>query len=209
MPNASSAETQKQILDVAEVAIAKHGYAGTTLRNIVSQANVNLAAVHYHFGSKEDLFRSVIERIAEPIVSGQLSALAALEESSDGQPLSVEDILRAYVQPGFDYTVHREAHPMRAQFFGRCRTEPEPVQSIAEKQFRPSTEKFLDALQRALPDQTRSQLDWKLDLVVSSLIRTLGRAGKPGALIKTDTPEDVDQALSKLITFLVPGMMSN
>ncbi|MEM9948325.1 MAG: TetR/AcrR family transcriptional regulator [Cyanobacteria bacterium P01_D01_bin.36] len=205
MSQASSKETKAQILDVAEGEMAQNGYAGTTLRNIVSKANVNLAAVHYHFGSKEDLFRAVITRIAEPIVSGQLSALAELEANNQ-EPLSVEEILRAYVAPGFDCTVRKDAHPMRSQFFGRCRTEPEPIQSIAATQFQPGVQKFLDALQRALPDQTRSQLTWKLDLVVSSLIRVLGQAGKPGALITTDSPEDIEQAMTKLISFLIPGI---
>jgi len=208
MPQASSTETKEQILDVAESEIAQNGYAGTTLRNVVNKANVNLAAIHYHFGSKEDLFKAVLARTAEPIVSGQIANLAALKEKSK-EPLAVEDILRAYIEPGFACTIRKDAHPMRSQFFGRCRTEPEPVQSIAGEHFQPGTQKFLDALQRALPDQSRSQLTWKLDLVVSSLIRVLGQAGKPGALIATDTPEDIEQAMTKLIAFLLPGMQNS
>ncbi|MEO0768476.1 MAG: helix-turn-helix domain-containing protein, partial [Cyanobacteria bacterium J06649_4] len=92
MSHASSLETKEQILDVAEDAIAQHGYAGTTLRKVVSQAGVNLAAVHYHFGSKEDLFRAVIRRISQPIVSTQLQDLEALLSQSN-EPPSVEAIL--------------------------------------------------------------------------------------------------------------------
>lgn len=207
MPHASSVETKEQILDVAERAIAENGYAGTTLRSVVSKANVNLAAIHYHFGSKEDLFKAVIARMAQPIVSGHLNALEAILAETDTP--SVEAILRAYLQSSFDYvTYSAKTHPTRAQFMGRCRTEPDPVQSIADKQFRPSTEKFLDALQRALPDQTRSQLKWKLDLVVTSLIRVLGEAGKPHALLNDTTPEGIESALSKLIAFLLPALES-
>lgn len=71
MPRASSQEIKEQILDVAESAIARDGYAGTTLRNIVGQAKVNLAAVHYHFGSKEDLLKAVLARISQPIEIGR------------------------------------------------------------------------------------------------------------------------------------------
>ncbi len=217
MPHASSIDTQEQILDVAECLLAENGYAGTTLRNVVSRANVNLAAVHYHFGSKEDLLKAVLARISGPVVSGQLAALEALmaNESTDGalctgKRLSVEAILRAYLEPALICaTSCRDAHPLRGQFIGRSRTEPEPMQSIAAEQFRPSTEKFLDALQRALPDQSRSQLTWKLDLVVACLIRSLFKAGQPGALLSASTPGGFEQALAKLIAFLTPGLESD
>ncbi len=208
MAHASSIETQEQILDVAESAIAQHGYAGTTLRQIVSKANVNLAAVHYHFGSKEDLLRAVMARISQPIVSGQLAALEALIENS-AQPLSVEEILRAYLSPAlFCVVQHHQARPARAQFIGRSRTEPEPVQKIAHEQFGPGTEKVLDALQRALPHQPRAQIEWKLDLVVTCLIRVLAQAGKPGALLVESTDQDFEMAVSKLVAFVLPGMES-
>ncbi len=214
MPHASSVETKEQILDVAESAIAQNGYAGMTLRSVVSQANVNLAAVHYHFGSKEDLLSAVLARISEPIVREQLAALekltAVTDTSTTNTPPTVEALLSAYLGPALTCAMRcTESHPLRGQFVGRCRTEPEPVQSIADAQFRPSTEKFLDAFQRALPDQTRSQLTWKLDLVVASLIRSLGQAGKPGALLSATSPEDTEQAIAKLVAFLTPGLQSN
>lgn len=205
----STLETKEQILEVAECAIAQNGYAGTTLRNIVGQANVNLAAVHYHFGSKEELLTAVLARISEQIVAGQLAALDELLADSD-DALSVDAILRAYLGPPLTCAMKNcQAHPMRAQFIGRCRTEPDPVRSIADRQFRPSTQRFLDVLQRALPQQSRSQLTWKLDLVVSSLVRVLGEAGKPGALLTAYSSESVDLALMKLVGFLKVGLESN
>lgn len=206
MATAASLDTKEQILNVAEQAIAEHGYAGTTLRNVVSKAQVNLAAVHYHFGSKEALFQAVVARIAVPMVAQQLTLLATVMTQTDGSP-SVEAILRAYLAPAFEIVVYdKKARPARAQFVGRCRTEPEPVQSIAAQQFGRGTEKFLDAFQRALPEQSRSQLKWKLDLVVTSLVRVLGEAGKPGALLTGSAAEDIEGALAKLIAFVMPGL---
>lgn len=206
MPRASSQEIKEQILDVAEGAIARDGYAGTTLRNIVGQANVNLAAVHYHFGSKEDLLRAVLARISQPIVAAQLVALEQLMANGD-RPLTVEAILRAYLSPALSCVVqHHKARPLRAQFIGRSRTEPDPVQQIAADQFRPGTDKVLDVLQRALPDQSRSQLEWKLDLVVACLVRVLAQSGKPGALLIENTDDAFEAAVSKLIAFVLPGL---
>ena len=209
MAIAASSDTKEQILDVAEQVLAEYGYAGTTLRNIVSKAKVNLAAVHYHFGSKEALFKAVVARIAEPMVTQQLAMLADVMEQADGSP-SVEAILNAYLAPAFEVVAQDEKRqPLRAQFVGRCRTEPEPVQSIAGQQFEKGTEKFLDALQRALPEQSRSQLTWKLDLVVTSLVRVLGEAGKPGAMLTGSSPEDIETTLAKLISFVTPGLENN
>lgn len=209
MATAASLDTKEQILNVAEQAIAEHGYAGTTLRSVVSKAQVNLAAVHYHFGSKEALFQAVVARIAEPMVAQQITLLAAVMTETDGSP-SVEAILRAYLAPAFKIVAHdQKARPARAQFIGRCRTEPEPVQSIADQQFRRGTEKFLDAFQRALPEQSRSQLKWKLDLVVTGLVRVLGEAGKPGALLTGTAAEDIEGALAKLIAFVIPGLKAS
>lgn len=125
---------------------------------------------------------------------------------TDGSP-SVEAILRAYLAPAFEIVVYdQKTRPARAQFIGRCRTEPEPVQNIAAQQFDRGTEKFLDAFQRALPEQSRSQLKWKLDLVVTSLVRVLGESGKPGALLIGSTAEDIEGALAKLVAFVMPGL---
>ena len=206
---ATASATKEQILDVAERAIAQNGYAGTTLRSIVKEAGVNLAAVHYHFGSKEGLYEALIARIAQPIVSEQIAILDKLEAETDG-PLSVKEILQAYLAPSVSPVMQgKKMKGERCQFIGRCRTEPEPLKTITDKQFQESTERYLDALQRSLPHQTRAQLDWKLDLVVTCLIRVLAETGKPDALIASSQPDDVKAAIAQLTKFLIPGLESN
>ena len=48
-------EKQIHILDVAEKLIAKKGFEGTSIRDISSQANINVAMISYYFGSKEKM----------------------------------------------------------------------------------------------------------------------------------------------------------
>src|SRR5262245_57627094 len=64
---APGVETRTRLLDVAELLFAERGYHGVSLREIVSAAEVNVAAAHYHFGSKEELFEQVFSRCAEPV----------------------------------------------------------------------------------------------------------------------------------------------
>ena len=52
-------KTQERILDVAERHFAHRGYYGASLRSITTEAGVQLALVHYHFKSKEQLYRAV------------------------------------------------------------------------------------------------------------------------------------------------------
>lgn len=203
----STHETKEQIITVAERLFADKGFAGTTLRNVVNEAGVNLAAVNYHFGSKEELFRAVVARFARPVVERELSLLSELKAGAELP--SVDEILTALLQPSLEILSEGEGSRLvRARFMGRCRTEPEPIQSIADQEFAPVTEAFLDLLQRVLPEQSRSQLWWKLDLVIAALIRVLTEAGQPHALLKSNHPEYIQETTQQLVRFLSPGMRS-
>jgi AcrR family transcriptional regulator len=203
----SSTETKEQIIAVAERLFAERGFAGTTLRTVVSEAGVNLAAVHYHFGSKEELFRAVVRRFSHPVIEQELHLLSELKARSELP--SVEAILTVVLKPSLEIlTQEQDAQLMQAQFMGRCRTEPKSIQRIANDEFAVVTEACLDLLQRVLPEQSRSQLYWKLDLVIASLIRVLTEAGQPDALLKSNSPEDIQATTQQLVKFLSPGMRS-
>jgi len=58
-------ETRKRILEAAAVVFADHGFAATTIRMICGRAQVNLAAVNYHFGTKEGLYRDVLRYVRQ------------------------------------------------------------------------------------------------------------------------------------------------
>lgn len=205
MASAASADTKEQLLNVAEQLIAERGYAGTTVRAIATQAKANLAAVNYHFGSKEDLFKAIFSRIAKPIVAQQLAILDDLQKQ-ESLP-SVEEILTAFLKPCFQKIVQDESfRTVRAQFMGRCWSEPEPLQNIASGEFMESRLAFLNILQQVIPDCSRRELNWKLDLVIATLIRVQNEAGKPESLLKSSQPEDVDYAVQYLVRFLTPGM---
>ncbi|MGB7445287.1 MAG: TetR/AcrR family transcriptional regulator, partial [Coleofasciculaceae cyanobacterium] len=150
MGSVTPTDTKEQILNVAERLFAEQGFSGTSLRSVVREAQVNLAAVHYHFGSKEELFRAVVARIAKLVVRAQLELLAKCEAQSE--PPSVEVILEAFLTPPLQTILTCKEHGMnRARFLGRCRTEPDPIQTIAKEEFQTCEQSFLDVLQRSLP----------------------------------------------------------
>lgn len=58
--NTEASETRTRILEAAAAVFAEHGFSATTIRMISGRAKVNLAAVNYHFGNKEGLYREVL-----------------------------------------------------------------------------------------------------------------------------------------------------
>lgn len=198
-------DTKEQILNVAERQFAEKGYAGTTLRGVIKEAGVNIAAVHYHFGSKEELFVAVVQRVANQMVPAQIQELAKYKNQEE--PPSVEDIMQAFFAPPLRMISQMgEAGVIRAQFIGQCRAEPLPIQQLADKEFHESQLNFLDILQRALPGQTRLELEWKLDLVIAILVRTLNQVGQSSKVITGNSSEEVEIAISRLVKFVSEGM---
>src|SRR5437773_139903 len=98
-------ETRTRILDAAEALFMQHGFEGTSMRLLTGQAGVNLAAVNYHFGSKDALIEAVFRRRLDPMNAARIGELERLEKDSRertaGAParLATEAIIRAFVGP--------------------------------------------------------------------------------------------------------------
>jgi AcrR family transcriptional regulator len=119
--------TKLKLLDVAEQLVAEHGFDLVSLRAVTARAGVNLAAVNYHFGTREGLFQALVERRVAPINRERLAVLDRLEaEAGDGGDLRLEDVLEAFFRPVV--TIYRDSLRRREVFFrfmGRCVAESE------------------------------------------------------------------------------------
>src|SRR5436190_10821825 len=91
--------TKEKILDTAESLFMEHGFEATGLRQITTAAGVNLAAVHYHFGSKEELFQAVLTRRLDPMNQERLELLDDLEQHAGNKRLTCEAIIGAMFIP--------------------------------------------------------------------------------------------------------------
>lgn len=67
--------TKERILETTERLLAEHGFEAVTLRDITTAAEVNVAAVNYHFGSKEKLFEEIQCRYVNPVNDERLRML--------------------------------------------------------------------------------------------------------------------------------------
>lgn len=151
----ASEDTREKLLNAAEQLFARNGISATTLRALTRKAAVNLAAVHYHFGSKEALLDAVVERRAAPMNAARLRALDELERlAGSGEPRA-EDILRAFFLAGLRSLEKErpETIDLLTRLSARISAEPpEAIEALVRKHFGAVMRRFLEALQRALPE---------------------------------------------------------
>ena len=89
---------RREILDHAEALFAERGFFGTSVRDLTGRAGVRLAAINYHFGTKEELFRSVLLRRAEELRSERQQLLAAIAKRGSAAART-RAIVTAFVAP--------------------------------------------------------------------------------------------------------------
>lgn len=199
--------TKERILDTAERLFAQHGYAATSLRSIIAEAGVNLAAVHYHFHSKEALLEAVILRRAVPANHERLALLDQFESEAAGKPISLEKVIEAFVAP----TLHISSNPQSGgmvfmKLLGRLHAEGDLLPGILTSQFGEMLQRFGAALRRALPDLPPEELFWRLNLAIGALAQTLRGGSKDLETISDlSLSFNSETALERLVAFLSAG----
>ena len=98
-------ETRTRILDAAEELFMQHGFEGTSMRLLTGKAQANLAAVNYHFGSKDALIEAVFRRRLDPMNASRIAELDRLEKEAGGQALSPQQI-KMFLEKCFQTDFH-------------------------------------------------------------------------------------------------------
>ena len=203
-------ETRTRILDAAEELFMQHGFEGTSMRLLTARAGVNLAAVNYHFGSKDALIEAVFRRRLDPMNAARLGALEKAEADAGDRPLAPEAIIRAFV--GESLRMAEDARGGGRNFIrllGRTYTEPaKQIRALIGQMYAPTMERYKAALERALPQMPRDELVWRMHFMFGTLSYTLA-ATDAVQLIAGFKPEDRHDARlleDRLTTFLVAGL---
>lgn len=198
-------DTRTRILDAAEELFSEHGLDRVSIRDITKEAKVNLAAINYHFGSKEDLVSAVFERRVVPVNHARLAALDAVEKAAGKKSPKLEEILGAFIRPtiavSLDPSKNNKAF---SKLFGRCLSEPSPeVEALLVRQFKPLVDRMDAALLKALPHASRSELFWRMKFTFGALHHWL--LTKDKFLPDWVEPADVEEQTQKLISYAVAG----
>lgn len=180
-----SGGTKARILDAAEDLFIEHGFEAMSMRQITSRAAVNLAAVNYHFGSKEALIHAMLSRRLDQLNEERLRILDRFDAQL-GPHVTCEHVLGAMFIPA----LQASRDPQRGgraflRLIGRAYTDPSAfVRNFLTAHYASVAGRFFDAFQRALPNLPRAELGWRLHYAIGAL---------SGALAGAETESLIDE----------------
>lgn len=208
-PRLSQADTKTRILDAAETLFVQGGFESMSMRQITSAAGVNLAAVNYHFGSKDALIQAVLARQLDPLNEARLALLNRFE-STLGERLTCEHVLVAMFLPAVRLSRgDARASERYLHFLGRAYTDPSPVvRDFIDNHYIQTLGRFFFAFQRTLPDLGREDLGFRLNFAMGALSGVLA-GGNTQRLVREFTQGQADHeamVLSRLASLMVAAL---
>lgn len=207
----SDQDTRDLILDAAEEVFASRGYHGASVRTITSKAGVNIAAINYHFGSKEALFEAVFRRRATPINDARCERLQAILDKSkkSGRKPNLKEVVSAFVEPTLQAVLHIKTASALVGILHQPNTEDSSrARKVFMETIKPSMIMYLDALGQALPEIDKDELRWRVIFSVGTFMTTMHFFGGMFEGLTTIMPKnkDIDSVAATLVSFIVGGM---
>ncbi len=205
----SKVATKQRLIEAAEALFADEGFDRVSVRDITNKAAANVAAVNYHFGSREGLVAVVMSRQMNPVTEERLARLEALEKRSAGKPVPVEEILEAFIRP-FATQVRRSelSEKLFFKLMGRMFIQQgTDLPPMVESLFLTMIQRFHKALSKALPGLAPDEVWWRMHLMSGSMIHTMAHAEILQRCSGGDAGNPtVEQNLSRFIRFATAGM---
>lgn len=224
--------TKIQIVQAAERLFIERGFESSTLRQITAAAGVNLAAVNYHFGSKEALLQEVFRHRLRQLNDERLAALDRLEKQAGGKPVKPTKILDAFFGTLLRIAQRdKEGGPTFLKLLGRTLSEPsEFIRVFLASEYEEVLGRYKEALIKSLPDVPREEILWRFHFMLGATayaiagtdsLQLLAHEGakethkahsqsktKDTSMNKNGTSEimEIDRLLPRLMNFLIGGL---
>lgn len=205
-------DTRKLILDAAERLFMEQGYEATSTRMVTTAAKVNLAAVNYHFGSKEGLMQAVLRRRLQYLNEQRLRVLDEAEAKAAGQPLKPSQIV-----DGFFGTLLRMAQDENAggrtflRLIGRSMSEPASfIRTLLASEYADVMDRYKVALFRALPNVPQAEIVWRFHFMLGATSYAIAGTDALELVADLHSNEDPEiqasKLLDRLMSFLLGGL---
>ncbi len=201
-------DTATRILDVAERLFVEHGFEATSLRMITQQAEVNLAAVNYHFGSKDALFESVFMRRIGPFVAACLAELDALEQS--GQVLTAEALVLTFIKPCLMLSKDpTKGGALFVRLMSRTLVENHRLlREALNQQYSVFVQRYTSAFQAALPQFETEDIAWRMHFAFGVMFNAFAGNDVLKIFVRSQvvSARDPDMVVKHLVPFVVAGL---
>jgi AcrR family transcriptional regulator len=206
----ASDQTRTAILCAAERLYADRGFGDVTLRDIVAEANVNLAAVNYHFGSKDELIAELFVTRSIATNRERLLELKAAEEKGGGRA-TIDQILRALVGPPLRGCLGPDREgSTAARFMIRATIESvPPIRRIRNREI-DHLRKFIAAMRRSLPGRDDVELYWGLHFALAMAQQTVRDTERLAKLSEGQCDvDDVETVIDRVVRVAVMGLTAS
>jgi AcrR family transcriptional regulator len=198
--------TKDRILGAAEELFAQFGFSGTSLRQVTSRADVNIAAVNYHFGSKENLVNEVFRRRMDEMSAQRLARLRAAVEQHPGE---LEAVLAAFVEPALALAQDRHGGGAFIRVIARAYAEKnDSLRRFLSDQYGHVLREFAKAIAGCVPALTKEELYWRLDFLSGALTYAMADFGmikRPSGVSESSHQQ---RAARELIRFAAAGLQA-
>lgn len=167
--------SKRKLLDAAEQLFAEKGFEAVSVRDVTKLADTNVAAVNYHFGSRDGLLMMVMMRYMTPVNEERILRLDALEKKWSGKSVPLEEIIDALVRPLVSQVRKSElSERLFYKLMGRTfAQQSDGLPSQIEEQLRQVMQRFTRAFSKALPAVAVDDLIWRIHFIVGGMIHML------------------------------------
>ncbi|UIK08166.1 TetR/AcrR family transcriptional regulator [Neorhizobium galegae] len=201
-------EPRERIVAAAREVFIEQGFDLATVRDITRRADVNVAAVNYYFGSKEELISEVLNLMMEPYTHARIEALEKCEASARPRFPILEEVVGALVRPMVQFSRDASGARPLTRLILQVRSRPrESTNRFFIRRVDPAVFRFIDAFSRALPDMQRRDIFWRYNFSIGAIMQVLIDSDPAshrlkqlsGGLCDTDDDEEIISQLSRFI----------
>jgi AcrR family transcriptional regulator len=209
----AQSDTVDRILDAAEELFAERGFSETSLRTITGKAHVNLAAVNYHFGSKNALIQSVFGRFLTPYSSTLGKAFDELEHQCKGKPPSLHQTLWALTESAVRMP-HRNERGISIfmRLLGLAYTQSQGhLRKFLEEEYSAPFGRFMRLLKAATPQLSAIDRYWRIQFMLGATAFTMSSSDALRDILQNKLGVDttVEEIASRLVPFIAAGMLAD
>ncbi|MFK7955526.1 MAG: TetR/AcrR family transcriptional regulator [Lysobacterales bacterium] len=205
----ASGQTKHRIIQAAEQLFATHGFVRASLRQVTELAEVNLASVNYHFGSKENLVLEVFRRHLDGLnVEREKAFESVMNRSTEQEPPTLSDLLTAFIAPA----LRLSTDPSQGEYFVQIVTRgyveyKEELREFLAREYGDINRRFFAAIGKHLPHLPDEEVARRLDFTIGALTYSMGDFGMTKLTDGVDREAYLEATIESLVHFTQAGLI--